>query len=89
MSENTELAMPKREIRAGLVSEILGVYRMLIEEHLPVDVVGQINLEQEDLTLHVTPCGPFLSLRTRQRAVNCRPARPQATARGARPAVGG
>jgi hypothetical protein len=52
MSENTELAMPKAEIRAGLISEILGMYRMLIEEHLPVDVLGAINLERDDLSVY-------------------------------------
>jgi hypothetical protein len=52
MSENTELAMPRVEIRAGLISEILGMYRMLIEEHLPVDVLGAINLERDDLSVY-------------------------------------
>ena len=50
MSENSDLAMPKAEIRAGLVSEMFGMYRMLIEEHLPVDVLGEINLERDDLS---------------------------------------
>jgi Beta-galactosidase trimerisation domain len=52
MGENNDLAMPKAAIRAGLVPEIFGVYRMLIEEHLPVDVLGEINLEQDDLSAY-------------------------------------
>ena len=52
MSGNNDVAMPKAAIRAGLVPEMFGVYRMLIEEHIPVDVLGEINLEQDDLTIY-------------------------------------
>ena len=53
-TENTDLALPKQEIRAGLVSETLGIYRMLVEEHLPVDVIGRLNLERDDLSVYRT-----------------------------------
>lgn len=50
--ENTALAMPKAEVRAGVVPEVMGIYRMLLEEHVPVDVLGGINLEQDDLSVY-------------------------------------
>ena len=52
MGENNDLAMPKAAIRSGLVPEMFGVYRMLIEEHVPVDVLGAINLERDDLSTY-------------------------------------
>jgi len=52
VSENNAVVMPKAAIRDSLVSEIFGVYRMLIEEHLPVDVLGEINLELDDLSAY-------------------------------------
>lgn len=52
MSGNNDVAMPKTAIRAGLVSEMFGIYRMLIEEHIPFDMLGKINLEQDDLSAY-------------------------------------
>jgi hypothetical protein len=51
-TENTDLALPRKEIRAGLLPETLGIYRMLIEEHFPVDVIGRLNLERDDLSAY-------------------------------------
>lgn len=47
---NSPATLPDAAARAGQAPESLGVYRMLVEEHLPLDVLGELNLERDDLS---------------------------------------
>ena len=38
--------------REDLKAEVMGIYRMLVEEHVPFDVLTEINLEQDELAAY-------------------------------------